>query len=60
MIVLAAGGSISAGTLGLLVFLGLILACVLLFRSMNRRLRRLRANFPAPPTPPAPEDDERP
>lgn len=49
-------GNVSAGAWGFLVFVGLIVASVLLFRSMNRRLRRLPGRFPASPpdTPPTP------
>ena len=42
----AEGGSISAGPLGLLVVLLMVIATVLLIRNMNARLRRLPDRFP--------------
>ncbi len=49
---LAAGGSGSAGPLGLLIVLLLGVATVLLIRNMNARLKRLPKSFD-PPTPPS-------
>jgi len=46
---------VSAGPLGLLVVVLMILATVLLVRNMNARLRRLPRQFPEQP-----EDDRRP
>ena len=48
----AEGGSISAGPLGLLVVLLMVIATVLLIRNMNGRLRRLPREFPEEPQPP--------
>ena len=45
---------VSAGPLGLLVVVLMILATVLLIRNMNARLRRLPREFPEP------QDDARP
>lgn len=59
MSLLAVGG-VAAGGLGFVVVLALIVASILLFRSMNARLRRMHSRFPAdaePPTPRQPEDD---
>jgi hypothetical protein len=57
-ITVAAAGAVSAGGLGFLVVLGLIVVCVLLFRSMSHRLRNVRENFPAPPAGSEPEPGE--
>ena len=46
-IALAAGSTIGAGLLGFLVFVGLLGACALLFRSLNHQLRKVPAEFPA-------------
>ena len=58
MTLLAAEQTSSAGPLGLLLILALVVATVLLIRSMNGRLRKLPPSFeqrPAPePTPPVP------
>ena len=57
MTVLAAEQTSSAGPLGLLLILVLVVATVLLIRSMNGRLRKLPPSFeqrPTPPTPPTP------
>lgn len=56
---------VQAGPFGLLIVLLLGIAMVLLVRNMNRRLKRLPREFPAPPTrtdqqPPAQRDGEHP
>ena len=50
---------VSAGPLGLLVVLLMIIATVFLIRNMNSRLKRLPREFPPPTTPrdPAERDD---
>ena len=52
---------VSAGPLGLLVVLLMVIATVLLIRNMNSRLKRLPREFTPPPVapgqPPAPSDD---
>ena len=40
---------VSAGPLGLLVIVLMILATALLIRNMNKRLKRLPPEFPRPP-----------
>ena len=55
----AEGGSISAGPLGLLVVLLMVIATVLLIRNMNGRLRRLPREFPEPPADDAAPRDDR-
>ena len=52
-------GSVSAGPLGLLVVLLMIIATVLLIRNMNTRLRRLPREFPEPPADDATPRDDR-
>jgi hypothetical protein len=61
------GENRKAGPLGLAIILLLAVACYFLFRSMSRRLRRVRENFPVdqsgePPAPtrprPGPADSE--
>jgi O-antigen ligase len=47
----------SAGLIGFLVVLALVVACVLLFRSMTRHLRKVPKSFDAPSPPP--EDRKR-
>jgi hypothetical protein len=42
----AAGSAVGAGLLGFLVFLGLVGACIVLFRSFNTQLRKVRDQFP--------------
>ena len=55
---------VSAGPLGLLVVVLMIIATVLLVRNMNARLRRLPREFPEQPQdegrPPSPEGPVRP
>jgi hypothetical protein len=49
------GENQKAGPLGLAIVLLLCVACYFLFRSMSRRLRNVRENFPAdPPSSPPP------
>ena len=48
MILAVDAGSASAGPLGLLVILLMLIATVLLIRNMNGRLRRLPREFPPP------------
>jgi len=52
---------VSAGPLGLLVVLLMVIATVLLIRNMNRRLKRLPREFTPPPVAPgqplAPSDE---
>ena len=57
MILLAAETTSTAGPVGLFLILGLLVATVLLIRSMNGRLRKLPPSFepPADPTTPLPE-----
>jgi hypothetical protein len=58
--VTVAVGGVAAGGLGFLVVLVLIVASILLFRSMNARLRRVHTRFPKaeePPNPRRAEDD---
>jgi hypothetical protein len=53
-------GDVSAGPLGLLVVLLMIVATVLLIRNMNARLRRLPREFPdqrADDNRPGPQDE---
>jgi hypothetical protein len=57
MTVLAASGNGPGAGLGLVVFLVLLVACILLFRSMSGRIKRLPANFESSPRPPG-EDDK--
>ena len=63
MIVVALPGSwdgvapAQAGPLGLVVILVLAVACVFLFRSMNKQLRKIPDSFDPPADPP---DEERP
>jgi len=45
---------VSAGPLGLLVVILMVVATIFLIRNMNRRLKRLPREFPSPP--PRPED----
>jgi hypothetical protein len=49
--------AVSAGPLGLLVILLMLLATWLLVRNMNARLRRLPREFPDPDSPPAGRGD---
>ena len=51
--------SVSAGPLGLLVVVLMIVATVLLIRNMNGRLRRLPKEFPPPPDADRDQDDPR-
>ena len=51
MKVLAAGSSLGAGFIGFLVVLGLVVACVFLFRSMSRHLRKVPKSFDDEPPP---------
>lgn len=53
--ILASGGTGSAGPLGLLVVLLIGVATVLLIRNMNARLKRLPASFDKPDV--SPPDD---
>jgi hypothetical protein len=46
--VLADSGSGPGAGLGLIVFLVLLVACILLFRSMSGRIKRLPASFDSP------------
>jgi hypothetical protein len=56
--VLADGdNAFGAGFIAFVVVMALCLACYFLFRSMNRHLKGLPTTFPAPPSPPA-EDEE--
>ena len=55
--VLADGSNVGAG-LGLVVFLVLLASCILLFRSMSGRIKKLPASFEPPQPVPAPVDDE--
>jgi len=54
MTVLAVG-TVTTGLLGFLVVLALVLACVFLFRSMAKHLRKVPPSFDE--TPPPPDDD---
>jgi O-antigen ligase len=50
---------VGAGLIGFLVVLGLVVACVFLFRSMTRHLRKVPKSFdPPPPDNKPPGDDE--
>ena len=54
---------VSAGPLGLLVVVLMVVATVLLIRNMNSRLKRLPREFTPPPVPPGqtpPPSDEPP
>jgi hypothetical protein len=42
VVLAAGGGAASAGLIGFLVVVGLIIACALLFRSMNKHIRGVR------------------
>jgi hypothetical protein len=44
-------GSVTTGLLGFLVVLVLVIACVFLFRSMAKHLRKVPASFDDPPPP---------
>ncbi len=57
MTVLAADSKLSAGPIGLLVVILMIIATVLLVRNMNARLRRLPRSFDEPKDATPPEDD---
>ena len=54
MTVLAVG-TVTTGLLGFLVVLALVVACVFLFRSMAKHLRKVPPSFDE--TPPPPDDD---
>ena len=58
MILLADSGNGPAAGLGLIVFLVLLVACILLFRSMSGRIKRLPASFDPPPAEQPPSKDE--
>ena len=49
MTVLAAGGSIGAGTWAFIVVVVLVVGSILLFRSMNRHLRKVPTSFDEAP-----------
>jgi hypothetical protein len=55
--ILAVGG-VSAGALGFLMVMALVAASVLLFRSMNKQLRRVQTHFPANEEPVTPREDD--
>lgn len=55
MTVLAVG-TVTTGLLGFLVVLALVVACVFLFRSMAKHLRKVPPSFDEPP----PSDDDAP
>ena len=50
MTVLAVG-TVTTGLLGFLVVLALVVACVFLFRSMAKHLRKVPPSFDEPPPP---------
>ena len=56
MTVLAAD-TLSAGAIGFLVVLALVVGAVFLFRSMNKHLRKVPPSFEQPDVSPPPKDD---
>lgn len=57
---LLAEGTLGAGAIAFAVVLALVVASVLLFRSMNRHLRKVPPSFEQPPTEPPDQPTEPP